>query len=132
MDYRIYCLIALLGWGAWGYGSKILGKYLYPFHLAFFSNIGTVALLFFFLSKFSLPFNKFSLYALLNGVIAGIGTLGFYFALNKGEASRVFPITSLYIVFPVILGYIFLKEPLTFRHFLGFILTLIAIYLLTS
>ncbi len=132
MDYRIYCLIALLGWGFWGFGSKILGKYFHPFHLSLFSNVGTVLFLLFFIFKFSLPFNKFSLYALINGMIAGIGTFGFYFALSKGEASIVFPITSLYIVFPVILGYFFLKEPITFKHLLGFIFTLIAIYLLSS
>lgn len=132
MDYRIYCLITLLGWGFWGFGSKLLGKFIQPFPLSFFSNVGTVLFLSLFLFKFSLPFNKFSLYALINGLIAGVGTFGFYFALNKGEASVVFPLTSLYIIFPVILGYLFLKEPITFKHFLGFIFSLIAIYLLSS
>lgn len=132
MNYQIYCLITLLGWGLWGFGTKLLGKFYPPFPLSFFSNVGTVIFLCFFILKFPLPINKFSFYSLINGLIAGVGTIGFYFALSKGEASVVFPITSLYIVFPVILGYIFLKEPITLKHFLGFIFSLIAIYLLSS
>jgi len=132
MDYRVYCLIALLGWGFWGFGTKVLGKYLAPFPLSFFSNIGTVIFLLLLLPKFSVSLNKFSLYALFNGIIAGVGTFGFYFALNKGEASIIFPLTSLYIVIPVIFGYLFLKEPLTLKHLVGFILASIAIYLLSS
>lgn len=130
MDYRIYCLIALLGWGLWGFGAKMLLKNMNPKLVIFFATISP--LIFIAIYTFTttqVRFNRFAIYALLVGLISGIATVAFYLALAKGPASVVIPFTGLYFLIPAVLGFIFLKEPLNLTHIIGIILAAIAIIL---
>ena len=70
------------------------------------------------------------------GLIGGtLGCIAFYTAftaLSKGgQASIIFPITSLQVVIPVVLSYLIFKEPLTLTKLSGLGFSVIALILLT-
>jgi uncharacterized membrane protein len=130
MDYRIYCLIALLGWGIWGFFSKILTKNMNMTLLIFFATIAPIILITIYtVSTTHVRFDRFAVYALIVGLISSVATIAFYIALSKGPASVVIPFTGLYFVIPTFLGFVFLKEPLNLTHIIGLILAVIAIAL---
>ena len=58
----------------------------------------------------------------LSGVTTGLSWLCYYRALQSGQASIVVPIDKLSIVVTVALSWLFLKERLTKKSFLGLIL----------
>ncbi|MCS7258722.1 MAG: EamA family transporter [candidate division WOR-3 bacterium] len=132
MDYRIYSAIALIFWGLWAYFSKILAYYIKTEHLAFYTTLGSfIAITLYAGFRTKIVFNEYSLWAIVVGAIATIGTFAFYAAMVRGPLTVVITVSNLYIIIPIILGVIFLKEALTFKHFLGIILALIGIVLLS-
>ena len=66
-----------------------------------------------------------------SGLAAGVASVLFYVAIRKGPASVVMPLTGMYIMIPALLGFIFLKEPLTLAHVLGLVCAGLAVLLLT-
>ena len=58
-------------------------------------------------------------YIILSGLTTGLSWLCYYAALQKGEASLVFPIEKLNIVFTVIFSCILLKEKINKREIFG-------------
>lgn len=59
------------------------------------------------------------LFLVLSGIATGLSWLFFYKALQIGDASRVVPIDKLSIVFTLILAFVVLKEPFTYKTALG-------------
>ncbi len=132
MDYRIYALIALILWGLWAFFPKILIYNMKTELLALYTTLGSfIAIIVYTLARTKLTIDLNSFWAILIGVIGMIGTFSFYIALFKGPVSIVVPWTGLYIIIPVIFGFIFLKEPLTINHIIGIILALLAIFFLS-
>jgi transporter family protein len=70
------------------------------------------------------------LVALLAGVVGSFGTLGYYFLLNRYQASRVVPLSSLYPLVTVALSVAFLREKLTVPQWVGAFLAVGALMLL--
>lgn len=130
MDYRIYCLIALVGWGVWGFFSKLLTKNMNLTLFIFFATLTpTIFIIAYTFATTPVRFDRLAIYALLVGLISGIATISFYLALAKGPASVVIPFTGLYFIIPAILGFLLLKEPLNPAHIIGIVLAAIAIIL---
>jgi|UniRef100_A0A7C6EDB7 uncharacterized membrane protein len=130
MDYRIYCLIALVGWGIWGFTSKVLTRNMNMTLLIFFATIAPIIFITIYtFSTTSVRIDRFAIFAFLVGLVSSIATISFYLALAKGPASVVIPFTGLYFIIPAILGFIILKEPLNPFHIVGIILAVIAIIL---
>lgn len=69
------------------------------------------------------PLNKLSgrsvLFLCLSGVATGLSWLCYYRALQRGPASAVAPIDKLSVAFVIVLAYLFLGEPLTWRVVIG-------------
>lgn len=132
MDYVKYSLIALVGWGFWAIGSKILTRYFNTLSTAFWISLWSMlfltALLVF---RKNLIVNKFVLLSIPVGLISVIAIVAFYGALRSGPSSVVLPLTNLYVVLPVIFGFVVLKEPVTVARILGVIFAVIAAVLLT-
>ena len=61
----------------------------------------------------------------MSGITTGLSWLCYYKALQDGEASVVVPIDKLSILFTVILSYVFLKEKLNQKSFIGLIILVI-------
>jgi len=131
-DWRFFTGLSILFWGFWGFFSKMVGDKL---------DWGSIFILFglssFLIAAFSSPqsfsilLNKMSWIALLAGISGGLGFLFFYQALEKGPASLVIPISSLYVLVAAVLAFFFLKEPLTLRKALGILFAVVAIILLS-
>jgi transporter family protein len=68
---------------------------------------------------------------ILSGAAATFGTVFFYFALAKSPASIVVVLTALYPAVTVLLAVLFLHEKINLCQGIGFILILIAIYLIS-
>jgi bacterial/archaeal transporter family protein len=132
MDYRLLSLLALACWGAWGFATKLVSRNQPSEGVAFWSTLASM-----------LPVTLFALFggtnrwirpaplALVSGLAAGVASVLFYVAIKKGPASVVMPLTGMYIVIPALLGFIFLKEPLTVTHVLGLTCAGLAVFFLT-
>ena len=55
----------------------------------------------------------------LSGIATGLSWLCYFRALQLGEASRVAPIDKLSVVFAIALAAVFLRERLTWQHWIG-------------
>ncbi|MEO0129303.1 MAG: EamA family transporter [candidate division WOR-3 bacterium] len=134
MDYIKYAYIALLGWGLWAIGSKVISQHLNTVSTSFWISLWSLIFLIFYIIFFknSLQFNNHSLYAIPVGFVSLIAILAFYQALKTGPASVVIPLTNLYILFPVVFGFIILKEPVTINRVLGIAFAIIASFLLSK
>lgn len=69
-------------------------------------------------------------FIVLSGVATGASWLCYYYAIQKGVVSVVVPIDKMSIVFTVIFSYIFFKERLSKRAFVGLILMVIGTLLM--
>ena len=59
------------------------------------------------------------LFLVLSGLATGLSWLCYFRALQLGEASRVAPVDKLSVVFAIAFAAIFLREPLTWQHWVG-------------
>jgi transporter family protein len=75
--------------------------------------------------------NKYVFYAVPVGLVSLIAIIGFYKALSIGPSSVVLPLTNLYVIMPVLFGFIVLKEPVTLIRVLGIVCAILATVLLT-
>lgn len=129
-------LMTMLLWGLWGFFGKLAARTVAPQNATFLSVIGwAVSLPFLYLF-----FRRYQTmdwgdpnyyYAFLTGVLGSLGGLFYYFALARGEASRVVAVTATYPLVTVILAAVILHEPLTWPRLLGLALALGGIYFLS-
>jgi transporter family protein len=132
VDYRIWALVALFGWGVWGFMSKLLTRDMSAAVLAFWSNIGSLALIVaYVVVERAARWQRNAEFALVAGVFAGIATVAFYIAVKNGPGSVVFPLTGMYILIPALLGFILLREPVTASHVVGIACAGAAIFFLS-
>ena len=59
------------------------------------------------------------IFLILSGVATGISWLFYFKALSLGEASKVAPVDKLSVVFVILLSFLILKEPFSWRILLG-------------
>ncbi len=133
MDYIKYAYIALICWGFWAIGSKVLSQHLNTISTTFWISLWSLVFLMMTVVIFrkNLQFNQHSLYAIPIGFISLIAILAFYRALKIGPASVVIPLTNLYVLFPVVFGFAALKEPITLNRILGIFFAIVASYFLS-
>ena len=58
-------------------------------------------------------------FLILSGVATGLSWLFYFRALSLGDASRVVPIDKLSVVFVILLSFLILREPVSWRVLLG-------------
>jgi uncharacterized membrane protein len=133
MDYRIYSLIALVFWGIWAYFSKLLANSMKTELLAFYTTFGSlIVVAIYTLIRTKMVFQTSSILAMIVGALAMIATFAFYAALAKGPASVIVPWTGLYIIIPVVLGFIFIGEKITANRIIGIIAAVVSIIFLSK
>lgn len=59
------------------------------------------------------------LFLILSGVATGLSWLFYFKALQAGDVSRVAPIDKLSVVITILLSFVFLKEPVSWRVVVG-------------
>lgn len=127
MDYVKYTFIALVGWGFWAIGSKMMTRYFNTSSTSFWISLsGIVFLSIYLVFQRDLMVNKHILYAVPIGLVSLVAILGFYKALKIGPTSVVVPLTNMYVIFPVLYGFIFLRETITTTRILGIVFAIIA------
>jgi bacterial/archaeal transporter family protein len=136
-NWVFYSLIALFFWGLWGFFEKVASRSVTPGSLVILSTLGSLSVFPLYLALFArhLKFqsqNPDYYMALAGGMAGAVGGLCFYFAISKGEASRVVMITALYPMVTVILASFLLNEALTLPKIAGIICAFAAMILLTQ
>ncbi len=132
----IFALSCVTFWGLWGFVGKLTMNRGMPYlTFAGVSSIGMAGTAFLVL----LPFGAFhsgsaaSLWlALLTGLLAGLGIIAFYGALERGPAASVVPLVALYPAVTLVLSVTLLHERLSPLKGLGIALTLVAAVLLAD
>jgi bacterial/archaeal transporter family protein len=120
MDYRLLSVFALVLWGTWGFLAKIISSSVSPQSLAFWSTVATVVpVAVYALTDNTGKWTRPHPMALGAGLAYGLALVFFFIALRRGPASVVVPLSGMYILVPAVLGFIFLKEPLTVTHVIG-------------
>lgn len=134
-SWLTYALITTIFWGVWGALIEIPEKAGFPATLGYCVWAVTMIIP----SYFSLRSNRWKLdtnrKAVASGLIIGflgsIGQIILFHVLIIGPAYLVFPIISLSPLFTILLSYFLLKERTSIRSWIGIILALLAIPLLS-
>jgi bacterial/archaeal transporter family protein len=132
--WLIYALLCIFWWGIFGFLSKIGSDKLPPGQVQIWFTFGTFPLLVPALlrSRVRVGTDKLGVtYGTLTGFLAGIGNLALFAALENGKASIVGPVTTLYPLVSVILAVIVLQERTNRWQFIGVILAVAAIFILS-
>lgn len=132
MHYLEYAGITLLAWGVWAIGGKIMTRHLDAASTAFWTTLcGLLFMTLYLLLRRSIMINKYVFYGIPMGFLAAVAMLTFYEALKTGPASVVLPFTNLYVLFPVLYGFVMLHETITFARILGIVCAIAAGVLLS-
>lgn len=130
--WLVYSLLAVGLWGVWGVINTPASLVLQPLPLQVFSTLGLLAVSATLLFSKSLKAGKNHgrgfLYAVLTGLCGSGGNVAASFAISRGgEASVVFPLTSVYPLVTVVLARVLLGEKLNRIQVLGFALAMAAL-----
>ncbi|UCD19528.1 MAG: EamA family transporter [candidate division WOR-3 bacterium] len=132
MEYVRYAFIALVGWGLWAIGSKILTRYFNTMSTTFWISFWSMVFLTIFLIfRRNLMLNRYVIYSIPVGLVSLAAIVAFYKALKIGPSSVVLPLTNMYVILPVLFGFIVLKEPVTLPRVLGIVFAILAAIFLT-
>ncbi|WP_233219233.1 EamA family transporter [Adhaeribacter arboris] len=131
----LYTFITTLFWGVWGAFIEVPEKAGFPATLGYsvwaitMIPCAIVALL---NSNWQLEYDTRSIFlGSAVGLLGAAGQLILFQALRTGPAYIVFPFISLFPVVTVFLSALFLGERTTRKHWIGIILSLIAIFCLS-
>ena len=125
----------LVCFGGWGFFGKLTSLYLSPKQAFVFQGLGVFAAS---LCCYGLMqgnalgggFKGITL-ALFTGLAYAAGTLLFFYASAHGKISLVIMLTALYPVITILLSFIFLHESITVTQFIGMMLAVLAIVLMS-
>jgi len=129
-----YALLCIFWWGLWGFLSKIGSGTANPAQMQILFTLGMlpVALGMLLQMRWKLDRNRGGItYGLLCGLATGLGTLGYYAALQKQDASVVTPVTGLFPVLTVVLAFVVLRERLNKVQMGGMLLALVSMVVLS-
>ena len=133
--WLLYSFVALVLWGAWGFFGRLASRSVAPRSLLLLGSFGSLLVFPIFLAIFQRHFkfnwhNTDYYYGIMGGIVGALGGLFFYWAISRGEASRVVTVTAMYPVVTVMLAWLFLKEPLTIQKIMGIAFAVLGICLL--
>ena len=133
--WLLYAIVTTVFWGIWGAFTELTEKAGFPATLGYTVWALVMippALVALKIINWKLDFNKKSIFfGFLIGFTGAGGQLILFEALKTGPAFLVFSIISLSPVITIILSYIFLKERASRKGWMGIILAVIAIPLLS-
>jgi bacterial/archaeal transporter family protein len=134
--WLFYSLLTIVFWGVWGVASKVASAGVDANTNQIFFTVGILPLILLTLRSPRLAAGtqrKLGItWAFITGILGGTGNIAFFHALViGGKVSIVVPVTALFPVVTVILAITVLHERLGKLQILGFVLALVAIYLLS-
>ncbi|MDX2152153.1 MAG: EamA family transporter [Bryobacteraceae bacterium] len=126
-------LLSTLFWGVWAFLVKIGAGNLSPELMQLLFVVGMLPLVAAAAARqgFRVETDRRGVvYGVLNGVLATLGMVAFYVAMERGKASVVGPVTALFPLFTVLGAVLFLRERLNWVQAAGMVLALAAIAVL--
>lgn len=133
MNWFIYSLLAVLGWGIWGLMLKISVDRIGWFLSSIFSVLIELILLvcIWIVVPFTVKLDTVGIISSIGAGIGGvIGLVMFNQALSIGKLSIVSPLTSFYPAITVLLAVFLLGETLKLTQIIGILFAIIAIILI--
>jgi transporter family protein len=125
-------LMSTFWWGLWAFLVKLASNHLNPFQMQALFVAGMIPVIAMVLARTRLAVQtdrRGALYGLLNGVLATLGMLAFYAAMEQGRASVVGPVTALFPIVTVAGSMVILNERLNAVQGVGICFALAAILL---
>jgi transporter family protein len=127
-----YALLTVLWWGVFGFLSKIGSAKASPAQMQILFTVGMLPLLAAALLRGKIDRDRLgATYGVLIGVLAGLGGIAYFAAMQTGKASLVGPVTSLFPLLTVLLAVSILKERMNRIQLAGVLLGLISIAILS-
>jgi transporter family protein len=133
--WLLYALLCVFWWGIFGFLAKLGSNQVAPRQMQILFTAGMLPLL---AAAFLNAGRRVDtdrvgvLYGILNGVLAGLGGLAYFAAMEKGKASLVGPVTSLFPLLTVVLAVLILRERMNRIQIAGIVLGMISIVILSS
>jgi transporter family protein len=133
--WLLYALLCVFWWGIFGVLAKLGSNQVAPRQMQILFTAGMLPLL---AAAFLNAGRRVDtdrvgvLYGILNGVLAGFGGLAYFAAMEKGKASLVGPVTSLFPLLTVVLAVLILRERMNRIQIAGIVLGMISIVILSS
>lgn len=135
MSTNSFIATAILAWGLGAIFTKIATNHLHPLMMASITVFIYIIFIPIALLVFKIPFQVNGtgfVFAIISSIAMGIGSLAYFFALQKGDAGGVTAAISVYPVLTVIASILFLNEELSLKKIMGCILAAVAIFLITQ
>ncbi len=127
-----YALLCIFWWGVFGFLSKAGSAAASPSQMQILFTIGMLPLVAAAMLRGKIDRDRRgAAYGVLIGVLAGLGGIAYFAAMEKGKASLVGPVTSLFPLLTVLLAVAFLKERINPVQVAGVVLGLTAIAILS-
>lgn len=130
-----YSMLALLTWGLWAFLPKFALSSLDPKSAFIYEVIGgcMTGLLMFCLFRPEMACEiRGIIPAILTGMAGYLGLFFFMFALKTGKVAVIAPLTALYPVVTLALGFIFLREKLNPVQLTGVVMAVVSVFLITK
>lgn len=122
----------MMAWGLAVFLMKVAGQKLGPYTSAVFALPGYLAVGLLAAGRAEYHLSPRHAAAFAVGALYMVGNMAFFKLCETGDVSRLVPITSVYVIIPVALGWLLLHEPVTVRRAIGLLLAALALYLLTA
>jgi len=133
-NYLLFSALAIVLWGF--IGKLALQRHMSPISVFFAEVIVSIVctLVVVVISRPNLHglYNSSNVFGLLSGAGLALGLLCYYFALSRGQATIIVPLTACYPVVTVALSYGFLNERPTRSQLAGVVLVAVGLTLLLS
>jgi transporter family protein len=127
--------LALLAWMGWGFLPKLAARHINAQSAMIYQVLGglVIGLAVLINLNFKVDFNiPGMVYGLAIGLLGFFGALMYLVAASKGPLVLVAPLTSLYPIGVIVLGFLILGETVTTKQGIGIGLSMLAIYLISS
>lgn len=128
-------LLSLISFGLWGLFTKLTILYVNSKNALVFQTVGVMLIGFIVLGQLNFkPTGDFKgiFFGLLTGIAYGLGCFFYFIAADKGKVSTIVTLTALYPFITLLLSFLFLKETVSAKQYIGIILAMGAIYLMSS
>lgn len=133
----LYILLSctILGWGIWGYFSKLgigsVGAFVNIVVINVVNAVTVTLLGYLTLSRSSMSIESGLIHPIIGGIAMGIGTVTYFMLIEQYDVSLILPLTILYLVVTLGLSIVFLHEQIKLVQIVGIVLMMIATFLLS-
>lgn len=126
--------LSLFSFGVWGLFTKLTVLHIDSRSALIYQTIGVA-----FIGIVTLSMMNFKpstdtkglMYAILTGTAYGIGCLFYFIAASKGKIVTVVTVTALYPLITIVLAFLLLKEDVSTRQWIGIVLAMASILLMS-